>query len=204
MFVPERYNESRRRWPMILFLHGYGESGDQIDLVLKHGPLKEALGRDDLDFLMVAPQIPPPAPPQIAFGWKNAQADLEQILDQVMKDYRVDEERVYLTGLSMGGFGSFYLAQARPELFAAVAPICGGGDATWATRYGSLPFWIFHGGKDRIVPPNRSAEIYQSMKALGCDAQYTLYPEAGHDSWTETYANDALYAWFLSHKRQRP
>ena len=107
---------------------------------------------------------------------------------------------MYLTGLSMGGFGSFAYAAKHPGVFAAVVPICGGGDAAVADKYKGTPFWIFHGEKDSVVPVNRSVEMADAMKAMGVDVKLTLYPEANHDSWTETYANEEVYSWMLSHR----
>lgn len=202
MFVPPEYNESKRKWPVILFLHGIGERGDDIELVKKHGPLKVAMMGSKFPFLVVAPQCPKPekGEPNLKYTWKESGEDLLTILEQVKSDYRVDPDRIYLTGLSLGGFGSFYMAAQYPGRWAAVAPICGGGDASMADKYRGTPFWVFHGEKDRVVPMSRSKEMVEAMKALGVDVKFTTYPEADHDSWTKTYENDELYAWFLSHK----
>lgn len=203
MFVPKKYNDSGRKWPLIFFLHGAGERGDNVDLVLKHGPLKEALLREDFPFLVAAPQCPEPAKgaPPLSITWPQNEEDLLRILKEVETKYRVDTSRVYLTGLSLGGFGSFYMAEKYPDMWAAVAPICGGGEAAKVKAYLNTPFWVFHGKKDTVVPFNRSVEMVDAMKAAGHkDVKITLYPEATHDSWTATYQNDELYSWFLSHK----
>ncbi len=204
MFVPYNYNESRRKWPLILFLHGYGESGDDVELTRKHGPLKEGILRNNFPFLVVAPQCPKPKPePALLMNaWRNLEPDVTKILDEVKRDYRVDTTRIYLTGLSMGGFGAFCLAEDWPDTFAAVAPVCGGGDASALNKCSRLPFWIFHGEKDHTVPYNRSVEMADALKAFGADVQITLYPDLAHDCWTATYSNDKLYAWFLSHKME--
>lgn len=201
--VPKEYNNSRRAWPVIFFLHGAGERGDDINLVLKHGPLKEALQRSDFPFIAVGPQCPRPAQgqPSLSMRWDQSEQDLLTILEDVKSKYRVDETRIYLTGLSLGGYGSFLMAAKHPDLWAAVAPICGGGDPSLAKAYLGKPFWVFHGEKDRVVPVARSREMVESMKSMGHDdVKLTIYPEADHDSWTETYQNDELYAWFLSHR----
>ena len=202
VFVPSGYNESARDWPMILFLHGIGERGDDIELVHVHGPLKEARLREDFHFIIVAPQCPTPAEGEgyLSSTWVQSEPDLLKIIDQVTSAYRVDKERLYLTGLSMGGFGCFSLAANHPGLFAAVAPLCGGGDATLAKAYEGTPFWVFHGEKDPVVPINRSAEMVGSMEAMGQEVKFTKYPDLGHDCWSVTYANDDLYAWFLEHE----
>jgi predicted peptidase len=108
---------------------------------------------------------------------------------------------VYLTGLSMGGFGSWALACRYPERFAAVAPICGGGDRYRVSRLKDVPVWVFHGAKDPVVPVQASVDMVEALKKAGGNVQLTVYPEAQHDSWTETYNNSKLYEWFLSHKR---
>ena len=101
----------------------------------------------------------------------------------------------------MGGFGTWALAAAHPERFAAIAPICGGGDPKQAERLKDLPIWVFHGAKDPTVPLARSEEMVKALKEAGGEPKFTVYPDAGHDSWTETYDNPELYEWFLAHKR---
>jgi predicted peptidase len=109
---------------------------------------------------------------------------------------------VYLTGLSMGGFGTWSLAAAHPEKFAAIAPICGGGEPRTARRLKSIPTWVFHGAKDPTVPLARSEAMVQALKKAGGDVKFTVYRDAGHDSWTETYNNPKLYEWFLAHSKK--
>jgi predicted peptidase len=120
-----------------------------------------------------------------------------------LRKYRIDKDRVYLTGLSMGGYGTWALAAAHPEKFAAIAPICGGGNPAEAAKLARLPIWVFHGAKDPTVPIERSKEMVEAIKAAGGDAKFTIYPEAGHDSWTETYNNPELYQWLLAQKRKK-
>ena len=123
------------------------------------------------------------------------------MLDEIQGKYKVDPDRVYLTGLSLGGFGTWETATQHPERFAAIAPICGGGRPFMARRLKNLPAWVFHGEKDPVVPIKRSEEMVEALKAAGGDVKFTRYPEAQHDSWTETYNNPQLYEWFLQHKR---
>jgi predicted peptidase len=207
MYVPEDYNREPRRWPLILFLHGAGERGEDVDLVAKHGPIKEAIERDVFYFLVVAPQCPAQEPDEesVASAWMGFEEDILQILDIVESEYRVRTDMIYLTGLSMGGFGCFQLAAAHPNLFAAVAPICGGGDVQKAAAYLGTPFWVFHGQRDNIVPASRSIEMVEAMRQFGHeDVRLTLYPDLGHDAWSRTYSNPDLYAWFLRHQRKEP
>lgn len=187
---PESYERSEKKWPLILFLHGAGESGNDLAKVKAHGLAKVVEGRKDLPFVIVSPQSP-------GRGW-NVDT-LNALLDQVESDYRIDKSRVYLTGLSMGGFGTWALAEAYPGRFAAIAPICGGGDPTKADRLKGVPIWAFHGAKDRTVALARSEEMVKAVNEAGGSAKLTIYPDAGHDSWTETYDNPKLYEWFLEH-----
>ncbi|MBN2840022.1 MAG: prolyl oligopeptidase family serine peptidase, partial [Coriobacteriia bacterium] len=115
--------------------------------------------------------------------------------------HRVDEDRVYVTGLSMGGFGTWALAAAYPDRFAAIAPICGGGDPEQACRHADVPTWAFHGEQDQVVPVERTEEMVEALQACNGDVRMTLYPDLGHDSWTVTYDNPELYEWMLKQRR---
>ena len=195
LYLPKEYGkDTTKRWPLILFLHGAGESGDDLEKVKMHGPPKLAAQGKEMPFIVVSPQSP-------RGGWDVEV--LTALLDEVTKSYAVDEERVYLTGLSMGGFGTWSLATATPERFAASAPICGGGQPRAAGRLKNTPVWVFHGAKDEVVRPELSQAMVDALKAAGGSVRYTLYPEAAHDSWTETYNNPELYEWFLKHKRTK-
>jgi predicted peptidase len=191
--LPKGYDaDTAKSWPLVLFLHGAGESGNDLSKVKIHGPPKLVDAGKEFPFILVSPQSP-------GRGWDpNA---LSALLDDVVKNYRVDKDRIYLTGLSMGGYGSWALANATPERFAAVAPICGGGNPVAAERLKNLPIWVFHGAKDNVVPLSRSQEMVDALKAAGSSVKFTTYPEAGHDSWTETYANPEFYEWLLKQKR---
>lgn len=194
LFLPEGYEaEKEKRWPLMLFLHGAGESGSDLEKVKAHGPPKLLGSKTDFPFIIVSPQSP-------GRGW-NAET-LNALLDDLEAHYRVDPDRIYLTGLSMGGFGTWALAASRPDRFAAIAPICGGGNPRDAEKLKGLPIWVFHGGKDPVVPLGASEAMVNALKDVGATGvKFTVYPDAGHDSWTESYANPALYEWFLSHKR---
>lgn len=192
LFLPEGYDQ-QESWPLILFLHGAGERGDDLELVKKHGPPKIVETKKDLPFIVVSPQCKPNV------WWQPMR--LIALLDEIVAKYKVDEERIYVTGLSMGGFGTWALAAQTPDRFAAVVPICGGGEPYWARRFPQLPVWAFHGGKDFLVPPRRSEEMVEALKKFGGKPKLTVYPDAGHDSWTETYDNPELYEWLLEQKR---
>ncbi len=197
LFLPAGYNPNgAKRWPLILFLHGMGERGntlDDLELVKKHGIPKLVDQRPDFPFIAVSPQCP-----KRTF-WDHEVESLNALLDEVIAAHAVDAHRVYLTGLSMGGFGAWALATAYPERFAAIAPICGGGDPETVCALKDVPVWVFHGAKDPVVPLSESEQMVAALKACGGDVRFTVYPDAEHDSWSETYANPALYEWFLAH-----
>ena len=196
LYLPKGYGQNKEeKWPLILFLHGAGERGNHLELVKKHGPPKLIEQGKEFPFVIVSPQCP-------ADSWWTEMLDgLTALLDEIQSKYAVDPDRVYLTGLSMGGFGTWALACRHPERFAAIVPICGGGEWFLATRLKNVPVWAFHGAKDSVVPPRESTEMVDALQRAGGDAQLTVYPEAQHDSWTQTYDNPQLYEWFLSHRR---
>ena len=192
--LPEDYEaQPENSWPLMLFLHGAGERGSDLDLVKKHGPPKLIEQGHAFPFIVVSPQCPK------GEGW-SVEA-LDRLLNEVSETHRVDADRVYVTGLSMGGFGTWDLAIAYPDRFAAVAPICGGGDPSEVCAIKHLPVWNFHGAQDKTVPLERSQEMVDALERCGGDVTFTVYPEAGHDSWTETYDNPELYDWLLRHRR---
>lgn len=194
LFLPQGYDADARRWPLILFLHGAGQRGDDLELVKEHGVAKIAEQRPDLPFIVVSPQCP-------AEGWWSSEV-LAALLDEIEKKYRVDPKRIYLTGLSMGGFGTWQLAADQPHRFAAIVPICGRGNPLLTHRIAHLPIWVFHGAKDRVVPLSNSRDMVRSLRKHGAKPRFTIYRDAAHDSWTRTYENPRLYEWLLSHARQ--
>ena len=196
LFLPEAYGEKEQDWPMILFLHGAGERGDDLNKVKKHGPPKIVENRKDFSFIVVSPQCPSDD------WWTEKTEVLIHLLDDIVARYDVDKERIYLTGLSMGGYGTWTLAAEYPQRFAAIAPICGGGKRFMAFKLKDVPVWAFHGAKDRVVPLKESEQMVNAIKGRGGNAKLTVYPDAGHDSWTETYNNEELYKWFLQHRKK--
>lgn len=195
LYLPRNYGQEEKRWPLLLFLHGAGERGDDLKLVEIHGPPKLIAQGRDYPFIIVSPQCP------VGVWWSLDV--LNALLDEIVASYAVDEDRVYVTGLSMGGFGTWSLASERPERFAAIAPVCGGGNPLQTDRLKDVPAWVFHGAKDSVVPPKRSQEMVEALKKAGGEVELTLYPEAQHDSWTATYDNPRLYEWLLKHTRRQ-
>lgn len=188
-----------KRWPLLLFLHGAGERGSDLEVVKKHGPPKRVASGTNLPFIVVAPQCP-------ANDWWESTRQvltLGALLDEVQAKHRVDPDRVYCTGLSMGGYGTWRLACETPDRFAAVIPICGGGRWFAVGAMKSVPAWVFHGAKDPVVPLAESQKMVDALKKAGGNVELTVYPEAQHDSWTATYDNPAVYEWLLSHTRAK-
>ncbi len=193
VYLPKDY-DSHDAWPLMLFLHGGGERGDDLELVKMHGPPKLIAAGREFPFIVLSPQCPQDR------EWEPI--ELIALLDDVSRQYKVDPDRIYVTGLSMGGFGSWRLAAYAPHRLAAIAPICGGGEKHWAKKLPHLAVWAFHGAKDPGVPVERSQQMIDALKEKGGHPRLTIYPDAEHDSWTETYANPELYEWLLEQKRR--
>jgi predicted peptidase len=192
LHLPKGAKENDKKWPLLVFLHGSGERGDNLNRVKAHGPPKLA-EKKDMEFIVASPQCPS------GRRWKPK--TIVGMIDEVTAKHAVDKTRIYLTGLSMGGFGTWATAAEYPKKFAAIAPVCGGGKVEWAKKYGKLPIWNFHGDKDGAVPVSRSRIMVEAIKKTGGKVKYTEYPGVGHNSWNATYDNPKLYEWFLSHKR---
>lgn len=200
LFLPKDYGKDNHKWPVMVFLHGSGERGDDLNLVKVHGPPKLVESRPDFPFILISPQCPKD---HSWFGEVQPHL-LAQLLDGVLARFATDHQRVVVTGLSMGGFGSWMMTARYPNRFAAAVPICGGGNPDDAPQLKSVPFWVFHGGKDTGVPLKLSEEMVAAVTSAGGSAKLTVYPEAGHDSWTETYKNEAVYDWLLVQRRADP
>jgi predicted peptidase len=201
LYLPPKYkSQAKGRWPLMLFLHGAGERGTNLSAVAVHGPPKLVKQKRDFPFIIVSPQCP------AGERWSNE--TLLALLEDVSRKYRADTNRIYLTGLSMGGYGTWALGIAHPDKFAAIAPICGGGETIpiliantpKKEQLKKLPVWAFHGAKDPVVKLEESEKMVEALKRIGSqNVELTVYPEANHDSWTETYHNPKLYEWFLAH-----
>lgn len=258
-YTPDAAKDGRR-WPLILFLHGAGERGDENRAQLKYFPtdMVSAESRDRYRTFILAPQCPPGR----TWTARNLNELLESLearetrteeaekkeeehenqkqdeketatakgtdrgtqkgtakeparkpelpeetaavlamLDRTMEELPVDPDRVYLTGLSMGGFGSWYIAALEPRRWAAVVPICGGASVRIAPGIKDIPIWVFHGGKDTVVPPRLSREMVEALRAAGGKPRYTEFEEAGHDSWTPGYRHPEFLPWLFAQRR---
>jgi predicted peptidase len=201
VFVPHAYT-GEAEFPLILFLHGAGERGDDGERQVKQGigsAIKFKENEKKFPFIVVFPQCS-------AKGlWQAGGPDADRalaILDEVQKTYKVDTKRVYLTGLSLGGYGTWSLAAAQPDRWAAIAPICGGGDPSMAEKIKDIPCWCFHGDADKAVPVQRSREMIDALKKAGANPRYTEMPFVGHNSWDPAYVTGELYTWMLAQKRK--
>ena len=193
-YLPDNYDsDTAAQFPLVVFLHGGGEVGNDLELVKKHGLPKLIAQGQSFPFMLVAPQNPRD---QL---WDDAL--VLAVLDRAMATHRIDPDRVYLTGMSRGGFGTWRLAIQHPERFAAIVPVCGGGVPDYVKRIKDVPVWAFHGAKDRVIPLSRTVEMVEALLFAGGNVKLTVYPEAGHDAWTETYNNPALYEWLLQQSR---
>lgn len=195
LYVPEGYEASERAWPLLLFLHGAGSRGTELDSVKIDGPPRMIEEGHAFPCLVVSPQCPA--------GEYWSAAALVALLDEVIETHRVDQDRVYVTGLSMGGYGTWRLAAAIPERLAAIVPICGGGNPETAARIKHIPAWVFHGAKDQVVDLAKSAEMVNALYAAGAEARFTVYPDTDHvDAWRKAYADEVLWSWLMAQQRR--
>lgn len=194
------WDEPERKWPLVLFLHGRGERGNDITAVRQYGIAKVVDEKQDSPFIAISPQCP------LAYEWPDLTTTLARLLDQATTHLPVDPARVYLTGLSMGARGGWLLAVDNPDRFAAIALICGRiPTPDFLERVVVLkdqPIWVFHGAQDPVVPVENSEKIVATLRAAGGTPRLTIYPDADHDAWTESYNNPELYTWLNSHTRK--
>jgi predicted peptidase len=206
--------ENGKKYPLVLFLHGSGARGNDNKAQLKHGvnAIFKNAGKIGEPTFLIAPQCPQ------GIWWTNidngAKRDANQkpitLLDAVLeltedtaKNQPIDPERIYITGLSMGGFGTWAALAKKPDLFAAAIPICGGGDPKTAETFKHVPIRIFHGTDDTVVKPDGSQKMFDALKQAGSKAELTLYPGVAHNSWTQTYANEEVIRWLFNQTKSK-
>ena len=196
LYVPPDYSKSGPSSGLLLFLHGGGESGKELEQLRKYGPPKRLLEGPDLPFMVLAPQNPHPR------QWWNTRA-VKQLLDEIVDTYNVDPARIYLSGLSRGGSAAWEMAVHYPETFAAMAVVCGMTPVPYAHWLDAhLPIWVFHGTADSVIPYAESAEMVEALKSMGRPVRFTTYEGVGHNAWDRAYANDSLYAWLAAQSRK--
>jgi predicted peptidase len=204
--------DPKKKYPLVLFLHGAGERGNDNEKQLVHGVAEfaKAENRKKYPCFLVAPQCP------TGQGWsdflakpgKTAKKQAEpgaavfDLICGLTYSLPIDCDRVYITGLSMGGYGTWDLITRNPGFFAAAVPICGGGDPTQAEKIAKMPIWVFHGGKDPVVKPERSREMVEAIKKAGGEPKYTEYPDVGHNSWVKAYQDADMMKWLFEQKRK--
>ena len=193
-YLPKDYDESKK-YPIVFFLHGAGERGDDLDVACRHGYMKHVRESDaEYPFIFVAPQCPDEK------YWGCYTESLIAFFDYMCNSLPVDRERVYLTGLSMGGTGTWMLAMAERDRFAAIAPICGSGIYWFGEALVNTPIMIYHGDCDEVVPIQDSIAMMKSVNMRGGNAQIKIIYGGSHDAWEVAYHGDELWKWMLSHK----
>ncbi|MBU4537819.1 MAG: prolyl oligopeptidase family serine peptidase [Weeksellaceae bacterium] len=194
-YVLDYPQHTKGKVPLIVFLHGSGERGTDLEMVKAHSPFTyKNLIKEPAAIL--APQCPENV-------WWDTEA-VYYLIKDIQQKYKIDESRIILTGLSMGGWGTLKLAMEHPEMFSAVAPVCAPVDRLMKVRaeqYKNLPIKIFHGGNDDVVSPSNSIEIYQEIKKYNKNVELTIFPDDNHNSWDSTYSDPKLYEWMLSQRK---
>lgn len=193
VYLPENYFASRGDWPLVLFLHGAGERGRNIELVKKLGPPHLIVDGTSYPFILVSPQCPPRT------TWDTQL--LIALLDELRREFSIDPSRVYITGFSMGAYGACRLAAADPTRFAALVPLSGGVEPALAAELAQIPIWAFHGDKDKVVSPEITHKMVDAVRGAGGTARLTIYPDEGHDICNTTYSDPKLYEWLLRQRR---
>jgi len=203
LFLPQDYGqEPEKQWPLILFLHGRGKRGDsrkELELLKRDGPPMLVEGQPDFSFIVLSPQCPSDS------SWESQLDKLDALVDEIVESYAVDTRRIYLTGLSMGGLGTWHFALEHPARFAAVVPIAGGyifeSDEIPDNicDVADVPIWVFHGTRDDVVLPRQSKVMVDALQACPGNVRFTLYPGADHDdAWKLAYSDPELYEWLLA------
>jgi predicted peptidase len=198
LHLPLDYGEPGPHWPLLLFLHGRGERGGDLDAVRRYGIPKVIEDQPEFPMIAVSPQCPLDA------SWTDKLELVAALLDEIVHDYNVDERRVYLSGLSMGGQGAYALALKKRARFAALAVVCGRSFPERACDIAHIPSWIFHGARDTVVPLAESEAMASALRACGAKVTLTVYPELAHNAWDEAYGDSKLYRWLLEQRLSQP
>jgi predicted peptidase len=200
-----------KKYPLVVFLHGAGERGSDNEKQLVHGVPQFVANLEKYPCILIAPQCPD-GKKWVEVDW-SADSHTQPkepgevgrltlaLIEKSIKELPVDPKRVYITGLSMGGYGTWDLLARRPDLFAAAAPVCGGADEATATKIKDIPIWAFHGAKDTGVKPARSRNMIAALRKAGGKPNYTEYPDVGHNSWDNAYRDPELFKWLFAQKK---
>jgi predicted peptidase len=212
LLKPDNY-DPKTKYPLVLFLHGAGECGTDNKAQLKNSvnEFAKAEFRKKYPCFFIAPQCP-----SMKLGWSDFRSKTGglskvqsepgrlavELVESIQKEYSIDPNRLYITGLSMGGYGTWDIIARHPDMFAAAVPICGGGDPSTAEKIAKLPIWVFHGAKDPVVPAARSREMVEAIKKAGGEAKYTEYPNVQHNSWVNAYKDADMMKWLFEQKKK--
>ena len=190
-YLPQNF-DSTKKYPLVLFLHGAGERGDDLEIATRHGYLKYVREEGkEYPFICIAPQCPDNK------YWGCYTESLLAFLDYICDILPIDRQRIYLTGFSMGGTGTWMLAMAAPERFAAIAPICGSGIYWNAGSLKDIPVFMYHGDCDNVVPIEGSIDMLKAINKSGGNAQLKICYGVGHNAWDYAYTDDALTEWMM-------
>jgi predicted peptidase len=197
LYFPSGYDMGNdKKWPLLLFLHGAGERGEDQELVKRHAIPKMIAEGMEFPFIIAAPQCPADS------YWDAHLDEIDELVKELESCYQIDSNRMYLTGISMGGFGAFDFAMTYPDRFAAVVPVCGGASyPELAELIKDVPVWVFHGAKDEAVPIEESKKVVEVLKGCNGNVRFTIYPENGHDVCSLAYQNEELFSWLLEQKK---
>ena len=195
LYLPDGYDEDEREWPLVVYLHGAGERGRDLKTPYAYGIPQRIKDGDSFPFIFVAPQCDDP------LYWAGCIESLDAFLDDRLRELRVDRQRIYLTGASMGGMGTWMWGVASPERFAALAPLCGIGVPWYAFRLKDTPVWAFHGDQDGVIRVEESIWMTEAVNRFGGNARLTVYEGVGHDCWLQAYHDPELYEWMLAQRK---
>ena len=195
-FINEPKAEKNKKRPLIVALHGAGERGNDTEKLFIHGLPKYIRAGRKISAVVIAPQCP------AGYVWNQLTEELKELIDFVCREYDIDLDRITMTGLSMGGYGTWEMGMSYPGFFAALAPICGGGISWRAQLIGKTPVWAIHGDADTVVPVNNSIEMCDKLKSVGGNVELTLLHGVGHNSWEFAYERTCLIDWLLSKSKK--
>lgn len=196
LYLPTEYVYTGKKWPLLVFLHGSSKRGTGFDHLKTCVPIQYMSQQGWLPFLVAAPQL------DRGERWDSER--LDALIRDISSRYEIDQNRIYMTGISLGGYGAFDFANDFPDRLAAVAPVCGGAKLSMVDNLARVPIWTFHGSRDRVVPIGPAAAVMRSLERRGdADANFTVFPGAGHDIWHEAYGNGEIYRWMLRQRSGR-